>query len=169
MVINDITKEFQIIYEILERIETAITFSKINTFHNSIVNPNELFSQLLSISKIIKTIRLLFEPEIKNLIHFERAIEIKSYSKENKIVFIIEIPLVEKEKYDYFHLYPLPIQRNNTFKIFIPMSKYLIMNEKNFAFLDQPCKEINSNERNSLLLMPRRHQFNRNQQRRQPL
>ena len=39
----------QTIYDILEKIEIAITFSKLNTFHNSIVDPKELLNSIEAI------------------------------------------------------------------------------------------------------------------------
>lgn len=46
LTLNQITFIFQIIYDTLERIETAISFAKLNALHNSIVNPI-IFSQVI--------------------------------------------------------------------------------------------------------------------------
>lgn len=142
MVISQIVTEFQIIYDVLERLEVAITFSKLNTFHNSIIESKDLLTEIESISKYLTGNELPFEPKIENLLLFEKIMEIKSYSKGNQIIFIIEIPIVEKESYNYFHLYTLPVFQNESFQLIIPQSKYLIMNEQNYFFFDTPCKEI---------------------------
>lgn len=142
MIISQIITEFQIIYDILEKLETAITFSKLNTFHNSIIEPKELLIEIQSISKYLINNKLPFEPKMENLLLFEKIMEIKSYSKGNQITFIIEIPIVEKDNYNYFHLYTLPVFQNNSFHLIIPRSKYLIMNEQNYFFSDTPCEQI---------------------------
>lgn len=142
MVISQITTEFQTIYDILEKIEIAITFSKLNILHNSLIEPKSLLNEIQLISTYIVDNKLPFEPKLENLLIFEKIIEIKSYSKENQIIFIIEIPIVEKQNYDYFHLYSLPAFQNKSFHLIVPHSKYLIMNEQNYLFFDTPCKEI---------------------------
>lgn len=134
--------EFQFIYDILERIEVAITFAKLNAFHNSIIDSNELLIEIKSISEHLNNGKLPFEPKAENLLLFEKIMKIKSYTKENKIVFIIEIPIVEKENYNYYHLYPLPINKNNSFNLIIPNNRYLIINEQNHYFSENPCTEI---------------------------
>lgn len=134
---------FQIIYDILEKIEIAITFSKLNSFHNSIIEPNYLLSEIVNINKLLTNKKLPFEPIIENILTFEKIMEIKSYSKGNQITFIIEIPIVQPQNYNYYHLYPLPTPFNeNTFKIIIPNSKFLLTNEQYYAFFDTQCEEI---------------------------
>lgn len=142
MILSQIITEFQSIYDILEKIETAITFSKINTFHNSIINPHDLLNEIKSISIHLNDNKLPFEPKIENLLLFEKILEIKSYGKNNQTVFIIKVPIVEESKYNYYHLYALPVNKNNSFKLIIPNGKYLIINEQNHYFSDTPCTEI---------------------------
>lgn len=137
---------FQIIYDTLEKLETAITFSKLNIFHNSIVEPRKLLKAIQSISKEIKGNKLPFSTTLENILKFEKILEIKSYIKENQVVFIIDVPIVEKENYAYYHLYGLPTPSNSDFKMIIPRSKYLILNERKYAFSENKCKEVNQEE-----------------------
>ena len=82
--------------------------------------------------KIINSLLLLEKfpcqaiPE--NILIFENILDIKSYSKDNEIVFIIEVPLVERDNYNIFHLFPLPTPAENHFKMIIPNFPYLIIN-----------------------------------------
>lgn len=146
MVISQIITAYQVIYEVLENIEVAITFSKLNTFHNSIVEPNELLQEIKLISGKLTKHKLPFEPVLENVLLFEKTMEIKSYSKQNQIIFIIEIPIVEVENYNYYHLYSLPTPSIESFKIIIPQSKYLLLNEQSYMFFDTKCQEITSEE-----------------------
>lgn len=134
---------FQRIYDILERLEIAITFAKLNTFHNSMVEPTDLLSEIVNIRKIIESnYRLPFEPKLENILSFEGVLEIKSYNKNNQIIFIIEVPLVEPITYNYYHIYPLPTPRIQTFKMIIPHSKYLLLHDTTYLRFEQPCKEV---------------------------
>lgn len=143
MIISQIITEFQEIFSILEKIEIAITFSKLNTLHNSIVESNDLLNEIKSISEHLINNKLPFEPKTENILLFEKIMEIKSYSKPKQFVFIIEIPIVEKESYNYYHLYPLPVPKNNSFFMIIPYTKYLLINEHNYiSFNEKTCKEI---------------------------
>lgn len=75
----------------------------------------------------------------------DKVIQIKSYSKDNKIIFILEVPTVEIESYNYYHLYSFQIKHGNNFKTIIPQSKYLIQNERKYALFNEHCKEMRNN------------------------
>lgn len=140
-VISQYTSSLQIIYDLLEKIEVAISFSKSNVFHNSIVEPNDLFSEIILLNKQLKTSRFPFKPTLENLLLFEKIITIKSYSKGNQITFLLQIPIVEAEYFNYYHLYSLPTPNHLSFKTIIPRSKFLISNEQTYAFFDSQCEE----------------------------
>lgn len=137
---------YQMIYNQLDKIEVAISLAKLNTFHNSIVEPADLLNELNQISSKLSIGKLPVKPEIGNILLIEKIMEIKSYSKRNKIMFIIEIPVVEQETYNYYHLFPLPVWRNNKFNFIIPQSKFLIINGKNYMLLNSQCKELYKNQ-----------------------
>jgi len=77
---------------------------------------------------------------------FEKISKIKSYSSENKIIFIIEIPTVSSQMYNFYHLYPMPVIKNNSYQLIIPKSKYLMINERNYFFSNENSFEIISEE-----------------------
>lgn len=155
MLISQVTTSFQEIYDLLEKLQVAITFSKLNTFHNSILDPNELLDEIQSITDDLVSGKLPFFPSKENILLFEKILQIKSYSKGNQVVFIIELPIVESTNYILYHLYPLPTPSSNNFKIIFPQTKYLILNELKHASFDHPCEEISPEEylcRNANLL-----------------
>lgn len=144
--LSQITTTFQVIYDAFERIEVAITFSKLNIFHNSIIEPKDLLLEISSINKYLEKNKLPFEPVLENTLLFEKVIEIKSYSKGNQIIFILQIPIVQLESYNYYHLYSLPIPISDSFKTIIPHSKYLLLNEQTYSFSDVKCQKVMSEE-----------------------
>lgn len=146
--LNQITSMYQIIYDIFERIEMAITFAKINTLHNSIVNPLELLNEIRETKIQLTSNALPLDVTKENLLSFERIIEIKSYSKNLEITFILELPLVEPKMYQYFQLFSLPTPSNEKFKfhVIIPHKPFLALEESKYSYMDQKCVEISSQQ-----------------------
>lgn len=143
IVLNQITLIYQTIYNVFEKIEVAITFAKINTLHNSIISPIELLSEIKNIKSHLKTDMLPLEDSVANMLSFERIIEIKSFSKNSVITFILELPLVETEIYQYFRLYPIPIPKtNNLFQITIPHKPYVAYSGMRYSYMDQQCTQM---------------------------
>ena len=138
---------FQLIYDLLEKIEVAISFSKTNTFHNSIIEPKELFIEIQNVNTLLSNDnKFPFEANIENLLLFERILTIKSFCKDNKIIFAIEIPIVKLTPYEYYHLYSIPTRTQNTFKTIIPSFEYLLLNDISHMLTNQRCQEIISNQ-----------------------
>lgn len=112
--------------------------------HNSIIEPLELLKELAAIETEIVKGRLPFEPKPQNLLFLEKMVQIKSYHKNNQIIFLIEIPIVEKEYYSYYHLYPMPIPKDQSFQVVVPKYPYLILNDQNYMLFNSECQEIYS-------------------------
>lgn len=146
MVLTQIAMMYQNIYDILEQIQVAISFTKLNNFHSSIVRPSELLNELILVNKELSSEKLPFEPIPENILNFEAVLDVKSYSKNREIVFIIEVPLVEKENYNFVQLFPLPTPTDNYFKMIIPNFQFVIINEHNFGYSNIPCRKIFDNE-----------------------
>lgn len=142
MLITQISGSFQIISNTLNDVEVAITFSKLNSFHNYIVDPDILLNELIEVKNLYKNSKFPFELKIDNMLLIEKLIEVKSYSKGNEIVFILEVPIVETDYYDYYRLYPLPTPSRNKFKTIIPHSNYLMSNDQRYAYSDTNCLEV---------------------------
>ena len=142
VVINQITLIYQSIYNILDKIEVAITFAKINILHNSIIDPNELLNEIQKIKEHLSNDKLPLQNNIQNILNFEKIIIIKSFVKDFNIVFILELPLVEPETYQYFNLFPLPIPNNQSFLVNIPYKPYLALSDSKYAYMDQECMEL---------------------------
>ncbi|KAJ3659357.1 hypothetical protein Zmor_011047 [Zophobas morio] len=133
----------QEILRILEEIETAISFAKLNTLHNSIIDPKDLLNELKIVENKLDKKSLAYEANEANLLTYERIIQIKAYQKDLHITFIFEIPLTEPHNYNFYQLYPFPIQHDSkTYQIIIPSHKYLYLNELYFSLNDDKCNEV---------------------------
>lgn len=134
---------FQMLYIRLDEIETAVAFSKLKTLHQSILDSEELITILKGVERYE---RLPYTVDHKNLIKIEQCIEMKAYSKNNQIIFIIEVPLVEKHTYFYYRVLPLPITNNlNQTVLIIPKQPYLLVNKSKTLSLSKRCKELERN------------------------
>lgn len=134
-----ILNNFRTCYENIQEIETAIAFSKLNTLHQSIINSTELYNTLEVIAKHARTI---YPVNKHNLIKLERNIILKSYINNNKLVFVLEVPLINNETYNYYKVIPIPIFHSpNTFTI-IPKYPYLMVNRLKYMPVVSPCTEI---------------------------
>ena len=141
-IINQIIAIYQSIYNILDKIEVSITFAKLNILHNAILNPKELLTEINKVNDILTSNKLPLEPKIQNILNFEKIITIKSFITNFSIVYILELPLVEADMYQYFKLYPLPIPNNHTFYINIPYKPYLALSNTKYAYTDEECLEV---------------------------
>lgn len=148
VILNQITMMFQIIFDILEKTEVAITFAKLNTLHNSIINPIEFINEIQTFKTQLNTEILPIESTIENILNFEKIIEIKSYSQGLKITFILEIPLVESDIYHYYKLYPIPVPSNQTSRFFVnlPQKPFLVLSSNKYAYMDQVCLHLKKNQ-----------------------
>lgn len=148
IIINQISMIYQTIYDILEKTEVAISFAKINTLHNSIVDPIELINEISRFKNQLTTDMLPLEANIENILNFEKIIEIKSYSKGPIITFILELPLIETDVYHYYQLYPLPIpsEPGPQFFVNLPHKPYLALSNIKYSYMDQTCTQLLPNE-----------------------
>lgn len=139
-VYNLFLHNFQLLYSHLDEIETCLTFSKLKTLHQSLVNSDELIKLLLEIEKSHK---LVYPVSYDNLVNIEQCIELKAYSKGSQITFILDIPLIRDEIYIYYKIIPIPITNSyNHTQIVIPKYPYLLVKGDKMVSLSQPCYEL---------------------------
>lgn len=138
---NILTNNFQTIYARLNEIETAVAFARIKLLHQSIIDTNEL---MVLLQEIEKTEKLVYPVNIENLLKIEQCIEMKAYLKQNQIKFIMHIPLIRNEIFNYFKMIPLPVydSNNGLTSLILPKYPYLLVKGLNTKPLSQPCREI---------------------------
>lgn len=138
---NLLSHNFQILLTRLDEVETAVAFSRLNILHQSILNGNELFKILRNIEK---TDKLAFSVSNENLIKLEQCIDIKAYVKGKQITFILSIPTVQFDVYNYYKLHPFPMYNAylNTSFLIIPKHSFILAKGSKMLPLSQPCKEI---------------------------
>ena len=129
--------------DIMMTIINAMTFAKFNSYHPSIMDPEDLTHELNYIQTLLTSVKLPIDPIISNTHYMERVITVKAYAKPAQIVFMLMVPLVEIIPYDYYNIFPLPIKGNNiTFHSIIPQNPFLAINEHRYASMKKQCLEV---------------------------
>lgn len=136
-----ILNNFRTIHNVIQDTETAIAFSRIHILHQSIINSTELFHILLEIEKHY---RLVYTVGKDNLTKLESTIVLKSFSDNKKLVFVLEVPLLDTVTYNYYKIIPIPIYNPSSLKtsIIIPKYPYLMVNGLKYRPVSIPCEQI---------------------------
>jgi len=129
---------------ILGEIQTAITFAQRNVLHPSVIDNKLLFVELKEIAKHLEYYRLPFPIQSNFVSIYEKIIEVQAYVSENRIVYILNIPVVEYQSYKHYHLYSLPTAANNSsyFTAIVPSKKFVHVNEFQYVLTNEPCERI---------------------------
>jgi len=143
--INQISSIYQSIYDILNKVEIAITFAKLNIMHNSMVDPKAFLKEVQSIENLVTDKKLPVSANIENILLIEKLVKIKGYQKNTNLTFIIELPLVELDVYQYFSVHPVPVPNGQEFIVNIPHKPYLALNDQRYVYLEEKCEEMIDN------------------------
>lgn len=130
----------------LEDIINAIMFSKSNILYPTIITPKQLFNELVENYRFLPSAKELpVTLELDNIHIITNISELISYYMDNKIVFVLKIPLVNPTEYNLYHNIPFPVAHNmenvNSYATIIPSTKYIAI-AKDKAFY---CKLDNIN------------------------
>lgn len=136
---------FRTIYITLSEIETALALSKVSVLHQSIFNSTELCNTLYHVQKFNN---LVYPVSISNLVKIERTLLVKAYIKGNQITFIIEVPLIDNNTYDFYKVYSLPVfdQLQNKTYIIIPEYPFLMVKGSMYLAVSSPCQAISDDD-----------------------
>lgn len=136
----------------LNDIIDAILFSSQNILHPAIVAPQQLHRELIDSSKYLPSnLELPTTLDISSIHFILNISQIVSYYINEKIIFVIRVPLVSVNAFSLFHVMSLPVSHNpvnpKSFSMIIPSYKYLAMTKDksqycNLEDLDQ-CKRMN--------------------------
>ncbi|XP_045781899.1 uncharacterized protein LOC123878631 isoform X2 [Maniola jurtina] len=124
----------------LEDIINTIMFSSQNILHPAIITPKQLHRELIDWSRHLTQELELPVPLDISMIHIIMKIsKVSPYYMRNKLIFVLQIPLVSNTQYKLYHNIPLPtphISDNpESFSLIIPSSKYITMTiDKNHYF-----------------------------------
>lgn len=123
---------------------SSITFARIQILHPSVIKPGELLNQLTQISQTLLKTNLPLVPNHDNLASYLNIIQLESYQTDRRIVFVLNIPLVEAFSYKLLHVFSLPIpdDRTHLFHVILNNHKYIAISDNNRHYLtiEDPSK-----------------------------
>lgn len=142
-------------YELeLSILTDAILLARRGLLHPKILTPKELFNNLKDSHYMTnKKLPVKLEPsQFNNLID---SSDISIFYKNHRLVYILEIPLIEQNGFTLYHMIPLPIKQNeeNVYAFINPLHTYIgLRNDKQlYTHLTErdiaKCKKI----RNSMI------------------
>lgn len=141
-IVTEITNMYEIIYAMLQDIENSLVFARIGLMHPSVIRTEELFLELRELEENLGTNKLPISVTSENALMFEKLIDIECFILNNKIVYVMHIPVVHAQVFDYFHLYAVPIHEKDQFKVVIPQQKYLAITQEYYTYYASNCKII---------------------------
>ena len=131
----------------------AILFTKNNIIHPVIITPEQYGIELRkTVSYLPPQTKYPLEINEKNIPELLSLVNLASYVSNEKLVFIIETPLITQASYDLYNVLPVPIKsRDDTFIFVLPNFKYFLISHNkihytNLQNLDN-CNRLQDNIR----------------------
>jgi hypothetical protein len=133
--LDQIILNSQNLITLLDNLENAVTFAKLNTVHNSIISVSDIKHILNTLTNLYKIDKI---PFFQNILSYYQLIDLRASFIKDKIIFAIIMPIFNSDNFDYYHLYPIP-QNNLTI---IPEQPFLMLSSLNHQYEDEPCGAI---------------------------
>jgi hypothetical protein len=108
--LDQIILNSQNLITLLDNLENAVTFAKLNTVHNSIISVSDIKHILNTLTNLYKIDKI---PFFQNILSYYQLIDLRASFIKDKIIFAIIMPIFNSDNFDYYHLYPIP-QNNLT-------------------------------------------------------
>lgn len=151
--LNIIEGSLLTISNLLDTTLNSILFSKVNVLHPSVISPSQLYNELSKHNgHLNKRLDFPVQLTLNNIHSIIDVSELSSYYYNNKIVFVLQIPLVSDDKFTVYKNIPLPTPHNEsqfkTFALIKPSNTYTALSDDrmHYAMLDnlEKCKIISN-------------------------
>lgn len=130
----------------IDDVNNAILFSKLNILHPTVLSPYQLYNELdKNRNSLPKHSELPVPLTIQNIHELIDISKIICYYHLNRIIVIINIPLVLPQVYNLYNVIPSPapydISKPDTFALIAPSSSYLAITADHMFY--SPITDIN--------------------------
>lgn len=114
----------------IEDIINAVLFSNLNILHPFIITPHQLYRELVDNHKHLpKGLDLAVNLDLSTIHYVLNMSNLVCYYLNNKIMFVLRVPLVTNQEFYLYHNIPLPIPHNilkpDSFSLITPANKYI--------------------------------------------
>lgn len=112
----------------LNKITNVVMFTKIGQIHPLIIPPKKLITELIDSKQSLPN-ELIYPVDLKleNIYLIYKISEIICYLEEEKLIFVIKVPLTTREKFEVYNVLPIPIQKFYNTIMIKPKRKLLII------------------------------------------
>lgn len=154
-IFNLIESSLMSVSNVLDTILNSILFAKTNILHPYVLTPSRLYEELLKSQINQEDIRFPVDLSLQTIHSIIDLSKLTAYYYNNKIVFVMKIPLVSYVKYNIYKNLPLPTPRLqnhlDTYVLIHPTKPYTAIsdNRLNYALLDSvsDCQDVNDEYR----------------------
>lgn len=138
----------------VEDLLNSILFIKTNTLHPSVLTPKQMYSDIVNNLKIIPKYRdFPVSLELSNIYTIINIADLACYYLNDKLMFIVKIPLVALESFNVYKSIPLPIPQVNgnlnSYAMILPSEQFLALSSDklSYTYLKDlyDCKNILTN------------------------
>ena len=111
----------------LDDILTSILLIKSGAIHPSIISTERLYKELLASSHTRTDKSLVAPVMLPNIHQILESSTVTSYAYMNKLIYILQFPLIRNDKFKLYHLYSIPIQHpdSSIYSAILPEQTYM--------------------------------------------
>lgn len=128
--LNQINYNIDLLSEHITNLAESVVLAKLNIISKLILNKNEL--EIIYKHIVNQSVNLVSDEHIYELLGLQ------AYYNSSNIIFNIKIPILSVERFNFYHIIPLPI--NDTKQIII--KPYVIYNENTVHYFDTTCTKL---------------------------
>nr|CAI5848062.1 unnamed protein product [Callosobruchus analis] len=111
---ESLMESYSFIKDSLNDMLNAVTFAHLKILHGSIIKPSDLVESLRQISQHLQKNNLPLPISTSTIAQYIDLIKLEAYQLDTRIVFILNIPLINHSPYTLFRLCPIPLLDNRT-------------------------------------------------------
>lgn len=150
-ILNLIEASLLSVSNILDTILNSILFAKANILHPYVLTPTHLFNELSKSKMYKKNIEFPVSLSLENIHSIIDLSRMTSYYYNNKIMFVIQIPLINPVKFNVYKILPLPTPKDEynfqTYVLIHSSKMYVALTDDrlSYALLDSlsDCHKVN--------------------------
>ncbi|KAF9419658.1 hypothetical protein HW555_003936, partial [Spodoptera exigua] len=127
------------ISNVLDTVLNSILFAKANILHPYVISPKKLYNELSNNSQLKRTNEFPVSLTLQNIHTIIDLSKLTVYYYNNKLMFIIQVPLMSPIKFNLYKNLPLPTPNKLTLKCNNNITDYNILHGTGILYLENNC------------------------------
>lgn len=126
-----------LLMDLIQDIESSLTFCELGKLHPSILNSDLLLNELDRLKEFYGP-RFLNHSG-KDLFEMKSHIKVQCFIGTDEIVYFLDVPIVDPRDFDLYYLEPLPTTLGDDYVTIIPPIRYLLKSQNEVLALRDSC------------------------------